>query len=160
VAGIPHRSSSGPTEAFSPPFFPLCPRIRGLFPTTEFVVAFSPSLPNPGNPVTTLARACPQLRRLHRHREEQHRPQPFTLPRSDLPRPTLIARPRSRDTASRTRALCPWPACQRPCPLALGPLSQCALPSVADTPWPAYQRSPTRARALGRRSNLGRRFLI
>jgi hypothetical protein len=32
------------------------------------------------------------------------------------------------DTASHTRALRPWPACQRLCPLALGPLGQCALP--------------------------------
>jgi hypothetical protein len=58
VAGIPHQSSSGPPEAFSPPFSPLCPRIRGLFPATEFVVAFSPSLPNLGDPGATLARAC------------------------------------------------------------------------------------------------------
>jgi hypothetical protein len=33
-------------------------------------------------------------------------------------------------------------------------------PSVANTPCPACQRSPARARALGRRSNLGRWFLI
>jgi hypothetical protein len=59
MAGIPQRSSSGPLEAFSPLFSPLCPRIRGLFPATEFVVAFSPSLPNPGDPGTNLARACP-----------------------------------------------------------------------------------------------------
>jgi hypothetical protein len=59
VAGILHRSSSGPPEAFSLPFSPLCPRIHGLFPTTEFAVAFSPSLPKPGDPGTTLARACP-----------------------------------------------------------------------------------------------------
>jgi hypothetical protein len=31
-------------------------------------------------------------------------------------------------TASRTRALTPWPAYQRPTPLALGPLGQRALP--------------------------------
>ena len=58
MAGIPHRSSSSPPEAFSPPFFPLCPRIHGLFPAIEFAVAFSPSLPNPGDPGTTLAHAC------------------------------------------------------------------------------------------------------
>jgi hypothetical protein len=51
------------------------------------------------------------------------------------------------NNASRTRALTPWPACQRPNPLALGLLGQRALPSVADTPWPACQRSPARARA-------------
>jgi hypothetical protein len=33
-----------------------------------------------------------------------------------------------RDTASRTRALTPWPAYQRPNPVALGPLGQRALP--------------------------------
>lgn len=58
VAGIPHRSSSSLPEASSPPFFPLCPRIRGLFPAIEFAVAFSPSLPNPGDLGATLARAC------------------------------------------------------------------------------------------------------
>jgi hypothetical protein len=55
---MPRRSSFGPLEAFSPPFSPFSPRIRGLFPATEFAVAFSPSLPNPGDPGTTLARAC------------------------------------------------------------------------------------------------------
>jgi hypothetical protein len=58
VDGIPHLSSSGPPEAFFPPFFPLCSWIHGLFPATEFTVAFSPSLPNPGDPGATLARAC------------------------------------------------------------------------------------------------------
>jgi hypothetical protein len=48
---------------------------------------------------------------------------PGLISPSDLDRTTQIA-----DTASRTRALRPWPACQRPCSLALGPLSQCALP--------------------------------
>jgi hypothetical protein len=56
---MPQRSCSGPPETFSPPFFPLCPQIHGLFPAIEFVVVFSPSLPNPGNPGATLARACP-----------------------------------------------------------------------------------------------------
>ena len=52
-----HRSSSGPPVAFSSSFSPLYPRIRGLFPATEFAVAFSPSLPNPGDPGATLSRA-------------------------------------------------------------------------------------------------------
>jgi hypothetical protein len=56
---MPCRSSSGPPETFSPLFFLLCPRIHGLFPVIEFTVAFSPSLPNPGDPRATLARACP-----------------------------------------------------------------------------------------------------
>ena len=57
MVGMAHRSCSGPLEAFSPPFYPLCPRIRGLFPAIEFVVVFSPSLPNSGDPRATLARA-------------------------------------------------------------------------------------------------------
>ena len=52
-----HRSYSGPPEAFSPPFSPLCLWIHGLFPAIEFVVAPSPSLRNSGDPGATLARA-------------------------------------------------------------------------------------------------------
>jgi hypothetical protein len=55
---MPRRSSSGPLETFSPLFSPLCPRIRCLFPAIAFAVAFSPSLPNPDDPGTTLAHAC------------------------------------------------------------------------------------------------------
>jgi hypothetical protein len=55
---MPRRSSSGLPDTFSPPFSPLCPRIHGLFLAIEFTVAFSPSLPNPGDPRATLARAC------------------------------------------------------------------------------------------------------
>jgi hypothetical protein len=58
VAGIAHRSFSGPPETFSPLFSPLCPWIRGLFPAIEFAVAPSPSLPNFGDLGATLARAC------------------------------------------------------------------------------------------------------
>ena len=58
MAGMAHRSSSGPLKAFSPPFSPLCPWIHGLFPAIEFVVAPSPSLPNSGDPGATLACAC------------------------------------------------------------------------------------------------------
>jgi hypothetical protein len=57
AAGIPHRSYSGPPETFPPPFSPLYPRIRGLFHAIEFVVVFSPSLPNSGDPEATLAHA-------------------------------------------------------------------------------------------------------
>jgi hypothetical protein len=59
VTGIPHRSYSDPPETFSPPFSPLYPQIHGLFPTIEFAVAFSPSLPNSGDPRATLAHAYP-----------------------------------------------------------------------------------------------------
>jgi hypothetical protein len=52
-----HRSYSGPPEAFSPPFSPLCPWIHGPFPAIEFAVVPSSSLPNSGDPGATLARA-------------------------------------------------------------------------------------------------------
>jgi hypothetical protein len=54
---MPRWSSSGPPETFSPLFSPLCSWIHGLFPAIEFVVAFSPSLPNSSDPGATLARA-------------------------------------------------------------------------------------------------------
>jgi hypothetical protein len=57
VAGIAHRSFSGPPETLSPLFSPLCPWIHGPFPAIEFVVAPSSSLPNSGDPGATLARA-------------------------------------------------------------------------------------------------------
>jgi hypothetical protein len=57
VAGIAHRSYSGLPEAFSPPFSPYCPWIRGLFPAIEFAVVPSSSLPNSGDAGATLARA-------------------------------------------------------------------------------------------------------
>jgi hypothetical protein len=38
--------------------------------------------------------------------------------------------------------LTPWPACQCPSPQALGPLGQCALPSVADAPGPLVSARP------------------
>jgi hypothetical protein len=58
VAEMAHRSSSGPSEAFSPPFSPLCLWIHGPFPAIEFAVAPSSSLPNSGDPGTPLAHAC------------------------------------------------------------------------------------------------------
>jgi hypothetical protein len=51
-----------------------------------------------------------------------------TKPTKILKEWQLIERPEPQDTASCPRALTPWPACQRPCPLTLGPLGQCALP--------------------------------
>jgi hypothetical protein len=63
VARIAHRSYSGPPEAFSPPFSPLCQWIHGLFPAIEFVVAPSPSLPNSGD-LTVAERSGAACRRL------------------------------------------------------------------------------------------------
>jgi hypothetical protein len=54
---MPHQSYSGPPETFSLSFSPICPWILSLFPAMEFTVAFSPSLPNSGEPRATLARA-------------------------------------------------------------------------------------------------------
>ncbi|PWZ33988.1 hypothetical protein Zm00014a_004902 [Zea mays] len=53
-----HWSCSDPPEAFSPPFYPVCPWIHGLFPAIEFAVAPSTSLPNSGDPGATLACTC------------------------------------------------------------------------------------------------------
>jgi hypothetical protein len=50
VAGMAHRSYSGPPETFSLSFSLLCSWIHGLFPAIEFVVVPSTSLPNPGDP--------------------------------------------------------------------------------------------------------------
>jgi hypothetical protein len=57
VAGIAHRSYSGPPETLSPPFSPLCPWIYSLFPAIDFAVAPSSPLPNSGDRGATLARA-------------------------------------------------------------------------------------------------------
>jgi hypothetical protein len=89
--------------------------------------------------------------------------------RSDFPHPILIERlgpprtpsdppPFDLDRTARTSSDPLGPA-RIPVvarfPLARCPLGQHTLPpTVADTPYPAYQRSPARARALGRRSNL------
>jgi hypothetical protein len=53
-----HLRYSGPSEAFSLSFYPLCQWIHGPFPAIEFAVAPSPSLPNFGDPGATLARVC------------------------------------------------------------------------------------------------------
>ncbi|PWZ32629.1 hypothetical protein Zm00014a_029919 [Zea mays] len=57
MAGIAHRSFSGPPETFSPLFSPLCSWIHSLFPAIEFVVVPSSPLPNSSDPEATLTRA-------------------------------------------------------------------------------------------------------
>jgi hypothetical protein len=122
-----HQSYSGPPEAFSPPFSPLCPWIHGPFPAIEFAVAPSSSLPNSGDAGTPLAHAClnsGDLTAAERSSSARSHSTPSVWsPPSDSDRMT-----RTAGTASRTRALTPWPACQRPNPLALGPLGQRAVP--------------------------------
>jgi hypothetical protein len=167
VAGMAHRSFSGPPEAFSPSFSPLCPWIHGPFPAIEFAVASSSSLPNYADLRTPLARASlnsGDFTAAERSGAARSR----LFPRSDLLRPIQIERLRPRvplclfhwsdplrpiqierlgpwDTASRTRALTLRPACQRPNPLALGPLGQRALPLLLTLPGP-----PISARQLAR----------
>jgi hypothetical protein len=92
VAGIAHRSFSGPPKTFSPPFSPLCPWIHGLFPAIEFVVASSSSLPNSGDPGATLAHACLNSSDLTTaERSDAARSRLF--PQSDPLRPIQIERP-------------------------------------------------------------------
>jgi hypothetical protein len=122
-----HRSFSGPPEAFSPLSSPLCPWIHGPFPAIEFAVAPSSSLPNYGDPGTHLARASLNSDDFTTA-ERSGAARSHLFPRFDPLRPIQIERLGPRDTASRTRALTPWPACQRPNPLALGPLGQRTLP--------------------------------
>jgi hypothetical protein len=102
VAGIAHRSSSGPPETFSPPLSRLCPWIRGLFPVIEFAVAPSPSLPNSDDPRATLVRAClnsGDLTAAERSGAARSR----LFPRSDPLRPIQIKRP-DRGIPLRARA--------------------------------------------------------
>jgi hypothetical protein len=75
-----HRSCSGPPEAFSPPFYPLCPQINGLFPAIEFAVAPSPSLPNSGDPRVTLACAYLNSGDFTAAERSGAAPQPFVSP--------------------------------------------------------------------------------
>jgi hypothetical protein len=77
-----HRSYSGPPEAFSPLFSPLCVWIRGLFPAIEFAVAPSSSLANSGDPRATLARTSlnsGDLTAVERSSASRSRPFPLGL---------------------------------------------------------------------------------
>jgi hypothetical protein len=104
-----------------------------LFPAIEFAVAPSPSLPNSGDPEATLARASLNSSDLTAAERS-------STARSRLFPPGLIPSIRLRITL---RARAPWPACQRPNPLALGPLGQRALPLTLPC-------SPVTARPLAR----------
>jgi hypothetical protein len=118
VTGIAHRSFSGPPETFSPPFSLLCPWIHGLFPTIEFAVVPSSSLPNSGDPGATLA--CASLNSgdfTAAERSGAARSRLF--PRSDPLRPIQIERLR------------PWVLLRARAPDALARLS---APPVAAHP--------------------------
>ena len=103
MAGMAHRSCSGPPEAFSPSSPPLCPWIHGPFPAIEFAVAPSSPLPNSSYPGATLAHAClnsGDLTTADRSGAARNRLFPGLISL----RPILIARPGPQDTASRPRA--------------------------------------------------------
>jgi hypothetical protein len=102
VAGIAHRSCSGPPETLSQPFSPLYPWIHGLFPAIEFAVAPSSPLPNSGDLGATLARVCLNSGDLTAA-ERSGAARSLLFPWSDPLHPIQIERPGPRDTASRTR---------------------------------------------------------
>jgi hypothetical protein len=116
VAGMAHRSCSGPPEAFPTSFSPLYPWIHGLFPAIEFVVAPSPSLPNSGDPGATLACVCLNSGDFT-VAERSGAARSRLFPRSDPLRPILIEWLGPPRTPAAVRF-----------PLALGPLGQRALP--------------------------------
>jgi hypothetical protein len=84
---------------------------------------------------------------------DKRRPQLISPPGFDLHRPIQIARPRSQDTASRTRALRPDPPVGRLCPWHRARPVSLASPPRSLT---ALARWSVCARALARGSNLGR----
>ena len=103
MAGMAHQSFSGPPEAFSPPFSPLCSWIHGPFLAIKFAVAPSSSLPNSGDPGATLARASLNAGNLTAS-ERSGAARSRLFPRSDPFRPIQIEWPGPQDTASCTRA--------------------------------------------------------
>jgi hypothetical protein len=144
-----HRSYSGPPETFSPPFSLLCPWIHGLFPAIEFVVAFSPSLPNSGDPGATLARASLNSGDLTA-RERNSAARSRSFPRSDPLRLIQIAQLRSRITlrarapGALARLSAPKPSGARPARSARSPPLSLTLPGppvsarllARARPWP------------------------
>jgi hypothetical protein len=101
MARIAHQSCSGPPEVFPPPFSPLCPWIRGLFPAIEFAVVPSSPLPISSDPGATLARArlnSGDLTAAERSAAARSRLFSRSDPPSDLDRTA-----RTEGTTSRTR---------------------------------------------------------
>jgi hypothetical protein len=107
MAGMAHRSYSGPPETFSLSFSLLYPWIHGLFPAIEFAVVPSPSLPNSGDPRATLARASLNSGDLTAAERS-------SAARSRSPLPDLIPsvrfRSNSPDRGYRFMHALPWPA--------------------------------------------------
>jgi hypothetical protein len=139
---MPHWSSSDPPEVFSPPFFPLCPQIHGLFPTIEFAVAPSPSLPNPGDHETPLAHACLKSSDLTAAKRSSAAHSRSTPPRSDPLRLILIARPRSRISLRARAPDAPGPPISARVPWRWARSVSAPSPSVADAPSPPVSARP------------------
>jgi hypothetical protein len=144
---MPHRSYSGPPETLSPSFSPLYPWIHGLSPAIEFVMAFSPSLPNSGDPRATLAHVSLNYGDLTATERS-------SAARSRSPLPGLIpfVRFRSHDSDRgiplRSRAPDALASLSAPKSPGAGPArSTCPPPSAADAPDPLVSaRPPARAR--------------
>jgi hypothetical protein len=154
---MPHRSYSGPPETLSLSFSPLCPWIHGLFPAIEFAVAFSPSLPNSGDPGATLARASlnsGDLTAAERSSAAHSRSPLLGLI------PSVRFRSHGSDRGIPLRARAPDALARLSAPKSpgAGPArSVHPTPSAADAPGPLVSARPP-ARALGRRSNFSRWF--
>jgi hypothetical protein len=155
---MPRWSSSGPPETFSPPFSPLCPCIHGLFLAIEFTVAFSPSLPNSGDPGATLAHACPNS-------GDFTAAERSSAARSRLPLPGLIPSVQSsshdpdRGIPLHARAPDALTCLSAPKSHGAGPARSVHSPPLPLTPLARLLvLARPRARALGRRSNLSHWF--
>jgi hypothetical protein len=136
-----------PARDISPLLSPLCPRIRGLFPAIEFVVAFPPSLPNSSDPRATLARAGLNSGDLTAAERS-------SAARSCSPLPGLIPSVRSgshdpdHGIPLRARAPCtPSPPVSAQVPWRWARSVSALSPSVADAPIPPVStRPPARVR--------------
>jgi hypothetical protein len=159
VTGMAHRSCFGPPEAFSPSFSPLYSWIHGSFPTIEFAVAPSSSLPNSGDPRPPIAHACLNSGDLTAAERSSAARSRLSPPRSDPLRPIQIARPgpwvplraRALDTLAH---LSVPPANVRPPGLIPSIRFRSNGPNAsrtrALTPWPACHRpSPPALGPLG-----------
>jgi hypothetical protein len=117
----PHGRNSSPelprpARSLPPTVLPSLTPISWLQPHQRVRRVFLFSSGQPRRPRNRRSTHPPQLRRPHRREKERHRPQPLNPPCVDLHRLIPIARPRSRDTASRLHALCPDPSVSRLCP--------------------------------------------
>jgi hypothetical protein len=146
-----------PARSLPPTVLPCLTLISWPQPHQRVHRVFLFSSGQPRRPRNRRSTHPPQLQRPHRREKKRRRPPPLTPPGVDLHRLIPIARPRSQDTASRPRALCPDLLVSRLCPwhrarpvsLPPRPLSLIAL---------AHElvRTRARVRALARGSVFNR----